>query len=60
MTMRPRPHTQAILDSLLEERGELSLEHLRALPCDDIKAQLGRYKGVGPKSIACAWLAGCA
>lgn len=49
-------HSQAILDSLLVERGQLSLEHLRELPCEDIKAQLGRYKGVGPKSIACVML----
>lgn len=53
----PSPlHSQAILDSLLVERGQLSLEHLRELPCEDIKAQLGRYKGVGPKSIACVML----
>jgi len=50
---------QAILDSLLEEHGELSLEHLRQLPSDDIKQQLGKYKGVGPKSIACESNAGC-
>jgi endonuclease-3 len=50
---------QAILESLLVERGELSLEHLRQLPCDDIKALLGRYKGVGPKSIACEYKFGC-
>lgn len=56
-TPPPLPlHSQAILDSLLVERGQLSLEHLRELPCEDIKAQLGRYKGVGPKSIACVML----
>jgi endonuclease-3 len=44
---------QAILNSLLEQHGSLSLEHLRQLPADDIKAQLSSYKGVGPKTIAC-------
>lgn len=47
------PPLQAILESLLLERGELSLEHLRHLPGDEVKAQLVKYKGVGPKSIAC-------
>jgi hypothetical protein len=37
----------------------LSLEHLRTLPSDTIKAQLLRYKGVGPKSVACEWGGGC-
>lgn len=53
---RARPAAQAILASLAEERGELSLEHLRALPGEEIKAALARYKGVGPKSIACVLL----
>lgn len=44
---------QAILDSLLQQQGSLSLEHLRQQPAELIKAQLGSYKGVGPKTIAC-------
>eukprot|EP00879_Flechtneria_rotunda_P011998 GHRR01012531.1.p1 GENE.GHRR01012531.1~~GHRR01012531.1.p1 ORF type:complete len:409 (+),score=103.16 GHRR01012531.1:906-2132(+) len=44
---------KAILNSLLEEHGVLDLEYLRTLPVEDIKQQLSRYKGVGPKTIAC-------
>lgn len=47
---------QAILNSLLEQTGTLSLEHLRSLPCDDVRAQLSQFKGVGPKTIACVQL----
>lgn len=52
---------QTILNSLLEERGSLSLEHLRELPVDQIKTQLSKYKvGFGPTRISqngagCAW-----
>jgi endonuclease-3 len=42
-----------ILDTLLKERGKLSLEHLRNMPVDKIKAELYRFKGVGPKTVAC-------
>ena len=44
---------QAILEALHGERGECSLEHLRALPDDEVKAALRRYKGVGAKTISC-------
>lgn len=44
---------QAILQALHDERGECSLEHLRALPDDEVKAALRSYKGVGAKTISC-------
>ena len=44
---------QAILQALHDERGECSLEHLRALPDDEVKAVLRSYKGVGAKTISC-------
>eukprot|EP00775_Hariotina_reticulata_P004262 gene4263-4513_t len=47
---------KAILEAVLLERGELSLEHLRAASGDHIKQQLSRFKGVGPKSIACVMM----
>ena len=47
---------QAILDTLAAERGECSLEHLRALPPADAKAELERFKGVGKKTAACVLL----
>lgn len=34
----------------------LSLEHLRGLPTDDVKASLRRFKGVGPKTVSCVLL----
>ncbi len=33
--------------------GEVSLEHLRSMPSEQIKAELKRFKGVGAKTIAC-------
>ena len=44
---------QTILDQLHRETGECSLEHLRALPDDEVKAALRAYKGVGAKTISC-------
>ena len=44
---------QAILNSVHEERGECSLEHLRAEPDEVVKATLRQYKGVGAKTISC-------
>uniref|UniRef100_A0A7S0ZG28 HhH-GPD domain-containing protein n=1 Tax=Timspurckia oligopyrenoides TaxID=708627 RepID=A0A7S0ZG28_9RHOD len=44
----------AILKTLADERGEPpSLEYVREMSDDQIKAELGRFKGVGPKTIAC-------
>ncbi|KAK9814172.1 hypothetical protein WJX72_001606 [[Myrmecia] bisecta] len=44
---------KAILNTLLAERGSCCLEYLRALPDDQIKADLVRHKGVGAKTVAC-------
>jgi len=45
-----------ILDALLAECGELSLEFLRDMPTEEIKAKLRTYKGVGAKTISCVLL----
>lgn len=45
-----------ILEALLEERGELSLEFMREMSTEDIKAKLRTYKGVGAKTISCVLL----
>ncbi|KAJ7543810.1 hypothetical protein O6H91_09G053100 [Diphasiastrum complanatum] len=42
-----------ILATLVHERGALSLEYLRSLPSETIKEELSRFKGVGPKTVAC-------
>ncbi|EWM29049.1 DNA glycosylase [Nannochloropsis gaditana] len=53
---------RAILETVLEEHpekcpeGEPSLEFLRALPTAGIKEYLSKFKGVGPKTIACVLL----
>jgi len=46
----------AILDALHAERGECSLDHLRAEPDEAVKAALRRFKGVGAKTISCVLL----
>lgn len=38
---------------LLQERGELSLEYLHGMDDVAAKAELMRFKGVGPKTVAC-------
>lgn len=42
-----------ILKTLDRERGKLCLEYVRELSTDEIKLELSRFKGVGPKTIAC-------
>ena len=44
---------QAILETLHSERGECSLEHMRGLSDEDVKAELRGYKGVGAKTVSC-------
>ena len=53
---------RVILETVLKEKpeackdGEPSLEFLRAMTTEEIKAYLGAFKGVGPKTIACVLL----
>lgn len=42
-----------ILGAIRAERGELSLEFLAGLPPEEAAAYLGRFEGVGPKTVAC-------
>jgi len=49
---------KAILEAVRAEAVDgpgaaLSLEYVRALPTEAVKAELGRFKGVGPKTISC-------
>ena len=44
---------QALLRQVHAERGACSLEYLRDLPTEAAKAELLRFKGVGPKTAAC-------
>ncbi|CAG9460672.1 unnamed protein product [Pedinophyceae sp. YPF-701] len=42
-----------ILRTLQAERGALSLEYLNAMSTEDARAELERFPGVGPKTVAC-------
>ncbi|XP_043703439.1 putative DNA glycosylase At3g47830 [Telopea speciosissima] len=42
-----------LLKALLEKNGKICLEYLRDMSVDEIKAELCRYKGIGPKTVAC-------
>ena len=53
MVCRLLTQLQAILNTLKDERGECSLEHLRSITDEEIKTELERFKGVGKKTIAC-------
>ncbi|XP_042468064.1 uncharacterized protein LOC122051155 [Zingiber officinale] len=39
-----------ILRALKEKRGKICLEYLRSLSVDEIKAELSKFKGIGPKT----------
>ena len=44
---------QVILNQLMEERGECSLEYLRVMETEAVKQELTRFKGVGAKTVSC-------
>jgi endonuclease-3 len=46
------PRIKAVLRSITQERGELSLEFLRELPAEEARQWLMRFNGVGPKTAA--------
>ena len=50
------PRIQKALQSITEERGELSLEFLRGHPPEEAKEWLLRFHGVGPKTAAIVML----
>lgn len=48
-----------ILDTIFKERGSICLEYVRSMTVDQIKAELSRFKGVGPKTVRMAILYFC-
>lgn len=50
------PRIQAILRSIRDQRGELSLRHLSGLSVADARRDLLALRGVGPKTAACVLL----
>ncbi len=53
------PRIKAILQQIHDERGELSLDFLRAAPTPNAVAYLRELPGVGPKTAACVLLFAC-
>lgn len=43
---------KCMLKELMERRGDFSLEYLHDLPIDEVKAELSRFKGIGPKTVS--------
>ena len=46
------PRIQQVLRGITAERGSLDLDFLRALPLEEARAWLMKFKGVGPKTAA--------
>lgn len=44
---------KGILETLRRERNELTLEYVHAMDNEEVKKELTRFKGVGPKTAAC-------
>mmetsp|Transcript_26318 Transcript_26318/g.39000 ORF Transcript_26318/g.39000 Transcript_26318/m.39000 type:complete len:257 (-) Transcript_26318:64-834(-) len=47
---------QAMLRTVKKERGEASLDYIRDYNDEQVKAELKRFKGLGPKTISCVLL----
>ena len=42
-----------MIEQINQERQSVSLEYVRDMSSDEIKKELTRFKGVGPKTVAC-------
>jgi endonuclease III len=49
---------KALLEEIWKEQGHFDLSFLRDVPDDDVRAYLGRFKGIGDKTTACVLLFG--
>lgn len=47
-----------ILEGVRKRKGSLSLQYLHELSDEEVKRELGGFKGVGPKTIACVLMFG--
>jgi endonuclease-3 len=50
---------RALLRQLKDERGTLDLSFLHDLPAEEAVRYLSRFRGIGPKTIACTLLFAC-
>jgi len=53
------PRLKAILQEIYRQRGEVSLEFLRAMPTPQAMDYLTQFPGIGPKTAACVLLFAC-
>ena len=51
-------HIKALLEEIWREQGHFDLSFLRDVSDEEVRAYLGRFKGVGPKTTACVMLFG--
>jgi endonuclease-3 len=47
---------KAVLGRIHREQGHFDLSFLRDLSVEEVKAYLSRFKGIGPKTVACVLL----
>lgn len=47
---------KAVLGRIYREQGHFDLSFLRDLSVEEVKAYLSRFKGIGPKTVACVLL----
>jgi endonuclease III len=59
LSNRKAPRIKAILQAIYEQRGDLSLEFLHAMPTQAALDYLRSFSGVGPKTAACVLLFAC-
>ncbi len=50
------PRIRAVLRAIWEEQGHLDITWLRRRPPEEVRAWLGRFPGIGPKTVACVML----
>jgi endonuclease III len=53
---RKAPRIQAVIDTVIERRGDTNLTFLADMPLDEAKQWLTSMDGVGPKTAACVLL----
>ncbi len=50
------PRIKAVLRTIWEEQGHFDITWLRRRPPEEVRAWLGRFPGIGPKTVACVML----
>ena len=50
------PRIQAVLRQIWREQGHFDITWLRRRPPEEVRAWLGRFPGIGPKTVACVML----